>query len=77
LAHRDGKTVSICGQAPSVYPEFTEFLVRSGIDSVSVNPDVVAQTRKLVASIEQRIMLEKLTGMGLREDPDLEIPLDK
>lgn len=77
LAHKDGKTVSICGQAPSVYPEFTEFLVRSGIDSVSVNPDVVAQTRKLVASIEQRIMLEKLTGMGLREDPDLEIPLDK
>lgn len=77
LAHKEGKTVSICGQAPSVYPEFTEFLVRSGIDSVSVNPDVVAQTRKLVASIEQRIMLEKLTGMGLREDPDLEIPLDK
>jgi pyruvate,water dikinase len=77
LAHRDGKTVSICGQAPSVYPEFTEFLVRSGIDSISVNPDVVVQTRKLVASIEQRIMLEKLTGMGVREDPDLDIPLDK
>jgi len=76
LAHRDGKTVSICGQAPSVYPEFTEFLVRSGIDSISVNPDVVVATRKLVASIEQRIMLEKLTGKGMREDPDLDIPLD-
>ncbi|MCX8171528.1 MAG: phosphoenolpyruvate synthase, partial [Candidatus Bathyarchaeota archaeon] len=76
LAHRDGKTVSICGQAPSVYPEFTEFLVRSGIDSVSVNPDVVAQTRKLVASIEQRILVERATGRGIREDPDLDIPLD-
>jgi len=76
LAHRDGKTVSICGQAPSVYPEFTEFLVRSGIDSISVNPDVVVQTRKLVAMVEQRIMLEKLTGKGMREDPDLDIPLD-
>ncbi|HIE18294.1 TPA: phosphoenolpyruvate synthase [Candidatus Bathyarchaeota archaeon] len=76
LAHRDGKTVSICGQAPSVYPEFTEFLVRSGIDSISVNPDVVVETRKLVARVEQRIMLEKLTGKGLREDPDWDIPLD-
>ncbi|MCS7120698.1 MAG: phosphoenolpyruvate synthase [Nitrososphaerota archaeon] len=76
LAHRDGKTVSICGQAPSVYPEFTEFLVRSGIDSISVNPDVVVSTRKLVAMIEQKILLEKATGKGPREDPDLDIPLD-
>ena len=41
VAHRDGKTVSICGQAPSVYPDFTEFLVKSGIGCVSVNPDMV------------------------------------
>ncbi|RLE79149.1 MAG: phosphoenolpyruvate synthase, partial [Thermoprotei archaeon] len=54
------RTVSICGQAPSVYPEFTEFLVRQGIDSVSVNPDVVVNTRYLVASIERKIMLERL-----------------
>jgi len=74
LAHRDGKTVSICGQAPSVYPEFTEFLVRGGIDSISVNPDVVETTRKLVATVEQRLMLDKTTGRGLREDPDLDIP---
>jgi len=74
LAHRDGKTVSICGQAPSVYPEFTEFLVRSGIDSVSVNPDAVVSTRKHVASVEQRITIEKLTGRGKAEDPDLDIP---
>jgi pyruvate,water dikinase len=74
LAHRDGKTVSICGQAPSVYPEFTEFLIKSGIDSVSVNPDVVASTRKLVAMVEQRLLLDKATGKGLAEDPDLDIP---
>ncbi|MEM2450593.1 MAG: putative PEP-binding protein, partial [Nitrososphaerota archaeon] len=60
VAHENGVTVSICGQAPSVYPEFTEFLVRCGIDSISVNPDVVIKTKQLVASIEQKIILEKL-----------------
>jgi pyruvate,water dikinase len=74
LAHHDGKTVSICGQAPSVYPEFTEFLVRSGIDSISINPDVAVSTRKLVARIEQRIILDKTTGKGLKEDTDLDFP---
>jgi pyruvate,water dikinase len=63
-AHQYGKTVSICGQAPSVYPEFTRFLVESGIDSVSVNPDAVVQTRKLVAQVEQRILLEKLAKLS-------------
>src|SRR5690606_17331865 len=53
-AHKYGKTVSICGQAPSLYPEFTEFLVKTGIDSVSVNPDRVIQTRGMVASVEQK-----------------------
>ena len=69
-AHKDGKTVSICGQAPSVYPDFTEFLVRSGIDSISVNPDAVKSTKKLVAQLEQRIMLDSLTGRGVLERED-------
>ncbi|MCP8308581.1 MAG: phosphoenolpyruvate synthase [archaeon] len=60
VAHKANVTVSICGQAPSVYESFTEAIVRFGIDSVSVNPDVVAQTRKLVASVEQKILLERL-----------------
>jgi len=64
VAHRDGRTVSICGQAPSVYPEFVEFLVRAGIDSISVNPDAVKSAKKMVASIEQRIVLEEVTGKG-------------
>jgi len=59
-AHQYGKTVSICGQAPSVYPEFTRFLVESSIDSISVNPDAVVQTRRLVAQVEQRLLLERL-----------------
>ena len=67
VAHRDGKTVSICGQAPSVYPDFTEFLVRSGIDSITVNPDAVKSTKHWVAQIEQRIILEKVTGRGMAE----------
>ena len=63
VAHKHGVTVSICGQGPSVYPEFTEFLVRCGIDSISVNPDVVVQTRRLVASVEKKIMLERLAQL--------------
>lgn len=70
VAHKDGKTVSICGQAPSVYPDFTEFLVKSGIDSVSVNPDAVVATRKNVAQIEQRILMDSLTGKGRADTED-------
>jgi len=71
VAHRDGKTVSICGQAPSVYPDFCEFLVKSGIDSISVNPDAVKATKKMVAQLEQRIMLDALTGRGRADTDDL------
>ena len=54
-AHKYGKPVSICGQAPSVYPEITEFLVKKGIDSISVNPDAVLRTRKLVYELEKKL----------------------
>jgi len=59
-AHKKGVPVGICGQAPSVYPEFTEFLVRAGIDSISLNPDTVIKTIPMVASTEQRIILESI-----------------
>ncbi|MYL65011.1 phosphoenolpyruvate synthase [Bacillus hwajinpoensis] len=62
-AHKYGKTVSICGQGPSTYPEFTEFLIQEGIDSVSINPDTVAATRRSVASVEQRMILNKVRGL--------------
>ncbi len=53
-----GITTSICGQAPSNYPEVVEFLVREGAVSLSVNPDKVIETKQLVASIEQKLILE-------------------
>jgi pyruvate,water dikinase len=59
-AHENGCTVSICGEGPSNLPDFAEFLVRVGIDSISVNNDAVITTRKNVASIEQKIILERL-----------------
>lgn len=57
--HKHGVTVGICGQAPSVYPEFAEAIVEYGIDSISVNPDVIEATRKTVASAEQRLLMKK------------------
>jgi pyruvate,water dikinase len=50
-------TCSICGQAPSVYPELTEKLVAWGIDSISVNPDVIDPTRRIIGAAEQRVLL--------------------
>ncbi|RAL70848.1 Phosphoenolpyruvate synthase [Dehalococcoides mccartyi] len=48
-AARRGITASICGQAPSVYPELTEKLVSWGITSVSVSPDMIGTTREIIA----------------------------
>jgi pyruvate,water dikinase len=53
-----GLRTSICGQAPSVHPEYAELLVRAGIDAISVNMDVVERTRGLIASAEARILLD-------------------
>ena len=59
VAHKSGVTVSICGQGPSVYPELSESLVRSGIDSISANPDMVIYTRKVIAGVERKVILER------------------
>ncbi|MEM4295831.1 MAG: phosphoenolpyruvate synthase, partial [Candidatus Anstonellales archaeon] len=59
-ARKHGITSSLCGQAPSVYPEFAEILVEAGITSISVNPDAIERTRKIVASAEKKVMTEKL-----------------
>ncbi|MFW5882964.1 MAG: phosphoenolpyruvate synthase [Verrucomicrobiota bacterium] len=53
-AHAEGVKVGICGQGPSDKPDFAEFLVRHGIDSISLNPDSVVETLRQVADIEQR-----------------------
>jgi pyruvate,water dikinase len=57
LARGLGLKTSICGQAPSVYPEYADLLVRAGIDSISVNPDVVDRTRRLIDAAERRLLL--------------------
>jgi pyruvate,water dikinase len=66
VAHENGCTVSICGEGPSNLPDFAEFLVRNGIDSISVNNDAVVATKKLVASIEQKLILEQLAEQQKR-----------
>ena len=58
ICRERGVKTSICGQAPSVYPEITRFLVKCGIDKISVNPDVIERTRALVAQIEHKLLLE-------------------
>jgi pyruvate,water dikinase len=63
VAHQNGVTVSICGEGPSNLPDFTEFLVKCGIDSISVNNDAVVRTRQLVASLEQKMILQGLAEM--------------
>src|SRR3989344_1991443 len=56
-------TCSLCGQAPSVYPDFAEKLVEFGITSMSVNPDAVERTRRIVASAEMKVLLKRLSKL--------------
>ncbi len=53
--HKPRRKVGICGQAPSDFPEFADYLVECGIDSISLNPDVVLSTRLNIAEVEDRI----------------------
>jgi pyruvate,water dikinase len=54
-ARRNGRHSGICGQAPSDYPEVAEYLVRLGIDSISLNPDTVLKTTRDVLEIERSL----------------------
>jgi len=54
-SHKPRRKVGICGQAPSDFPEFADYLVECGIDSMSLNPDVVLSTRLNIAEVEKRI----------------------
>jgi pyruvate,water dikinase len=52
---KKGKKIGICGQAPSDFPDFAEFLVECGIDSISLNSDSVIKTRLIVAEKEKAL----------------------
>ncbi|MBU2608028.1 MAG: phosphoenolpyruvate synthase, partial [Chloroflexi bacterium] len=58
VAKSMGVTSSICGQAPSEYPDLTEKLVQWGITSVSVSPDMIGTTRKIIAAAEKRLGID-------------------
>jgi pyruvate,water dikinase len=53
--HKPRRKIGICGQAPSDFPEFADYLVECGIDSMSLNPDVVLATRLNIAKVENRM----------------------
>ncbi len=63
VCRKYGVTTSICGQAPSVYPDYLEFMIRCGCTSISVNPDTVISARRSVAMIEKKILMEKALGL--------------
>jgi pyruvate,water dikinase len=62
-----GLRTSICGQAPSVHPEYADLLVRAGIDAISVSVDAVDRTRRMIAAAEARVVLEAARAPGLQE----------
>jgi len=58
VSKRMGVTSSICGQAPSVYPELTEKLVEWGITSISVSPDMIGVSREIIARAEEKLGID-------------------
>jgi pyruvate,water dikinase len=55
VCRKKGKYNGICGQSVSDYPEFAEFVVECGIESVSLNPDTVIKTTLTIANMEQKL----------------------
>jgi pyruvate,water dikinase len=51
-----GRKIPICGQAPSDYPDFAQFLVAEGIDSISLNPDSVLKTMVAIVDAEKPLV---------------------
>jgi pyruvate,water dikinase len=75
ICKKYGVTTSICGQAPSVYPDYLEFMIRCGCTSISVLPDTLVASRRSVAMLEQRIQMEN--ALGLVSKPKIaKIPME-
>jgi pyruvate,water dikinase len=54
-AKKNHRKIGICGQAPSDFPDFAQFLVECGIDSISLNPDTMIKTRLKIAETEKKL----------------------
>jgi pyruvate,water dikinase len=67
-AKRNNKKIGICGQAPSDYPEFAEFLVERGINSISLNPDTVIQTTQTILETETRLQNGKTISKATKKE---------
>jgi len=61
IAHKNKIKIGICGQAPSDFPRFAEFLVKEGIDSISLNPDTVLKTTLKILAVEKSLKEKRLT----------------
>ncbi|MCF7866778.1 phosphoenolpyruvate synthase [Candidatus Woesearchaeota archaeon] len=59
VANKRGKYIGICGQAPSDYPEFAEFVVECGIQTMSLNPDTVIKTTIAINELEKKLGIKK------------------
>lgn len=55
VAKEKGKKIGICGQGPSDFPDFAQFLVEQGIDTISINPDSIIKTTKAIYEIEKKL----------------------
>ena len=66
-AHRNGRHVGICGQAPSDYPDVVEFLVGLGIDAVSVTPDAALKVLRNVLDVERKLGRPSRAQTALKE----------
>jgi pyruvate,water dikinase len=66
-AKKNGKKIGICGQAPSDYPEFAEFLVRCGIDSISLNPDTVVKMTERILQVEKELKIPRKKDPGRKK----------
>ena len=68
---RNGIHSGLCGQAPSDYPDVAEFLVRLGIESMSLNPDTVVKTTRQILQVEQQLAAAATTRQGRSENPNI------
>jgi pyruvate, water dikinase len=69
-SHAAGRKIGICGQAPSDYPEFAQFLVAQGIDSISLNPDSLLKTMVAIVEAERRLAERGESSQAPLKPPD-------